>query len=129
MLCHTDIHIAKYMPYIFRSYLSTQSNALQSPLRNYIASTIQWPRLHEVSACPSTSWLERACDQWRFSSEQKHHLFPPSLPVRFALLSFSITRQFLNLLLASSSSLLPHFLHFSVFLYLPVDLSTQPILK
>lgn len=55
MLCHTDIHIAKYMPYILRSYLSTQSNVLQYLLINDIASTIQWPWLHDIQACLSAS--------------------------------------------------------------------------
>lgn len=42
MLCHTDIHIAKYIyiPHIFRSYLSTHYNVLRL-LINHIASAIQ----------------------------------------------------------------------------------------
>lgn len=63
MLCHTDIHIAKYMPHILGSYLSTQSNVLQCLLINDIASTIQWPRLHEIQTC------KQAYDRWRCSSE------------------------------------------------------------
>lgn len=39
LFCHTDTHIAKYMPHIFRSYSSARSNALQCLLRNDIASS------------------------------------------------------------------------------------------
>lgn len=60
MLYHTDIHIAKYMPRIFRSYLSTHTNVLQCLLINDIASTIQWPRLHDVQACLSRSLFKQA---------------------------------------------------------------------
>lgn len=55
MLCHTDTHIAKYMPHIFRSYLSTQSNVLRRRLISDIARTIQWPKLHKTQACLRTS--------------------------------------------------------------------------
>lgn len=102
MLCHTGIQIAKYMPYIFWSYLSLYCFTM---LLNYIARNIKW----------------------LFVVEKLSLSFPPSFPVWFSDFLVSIRTPQpprLNLPFISTFPTL-----FSSLLVAPANPPVQPIQK